>query len=53
MPTLKQTCTYGTSFVLERSVAVFSRGHGGQVVSVSLFPRFHKSAMASWIQFDH
>ena len=32
--------THGTFFVLERSVAVSSPGHGGQV-SVSPFPRFH------------
>lgn len=34
----EKTCTHGTFFVLEYSVAVFSPGHGGQV-SVSVFPR--------------
>lgn len=40
MPMPETTCTHGTSFVLECSVAVSSLGHGGQV-SVSPFPHFH------------
>lgn len=40
MPMPEKTCTHGTSFVLECSVAVSSLGHGGQV-SVSPFPQFH------------
>ena len=40
MPMSEKTCTHGTFSVLERSVAVSSPGHGGQV-SVSPLPRFH------------
>ena len=40
MPTPEKTCTHGTFFALERSVAVSFPGHGAQV-SVSPFPRLH------------
>lgn len=39
MPMPEKTCTHGTFFVLERSAAVSSLGHGGQA-SVSPFPRY-------------
>lgn len=54
MPMPEKTCTHGTFFVLECSVAVSSPGHGGQVF-VFPFPRFHsvvlflESVMASCI----
>ena len=55
---LEKTCTHGTSFALEYSVAVFFPGHGGQV-SVSGFPRSQSVAlplepvMALCIYFNH
>ena len=58
MPIPEKTCTHGTFFVLERSVAVSSPDHGGQV-SVSPFSRFHsvvsplESVIASCIYFNH
>lgn len=42
----EKTCTHGTLFLLERSVAVSSPGHGGQV-SVSPFPSF-RSVVLPW-----
>ena len=46
MPMPAKTCTHGTFFVLEYSVAVSSPGHGEQV-SVSPLPRFH-SVVLPW-----